>query len=123
LLAWPPDAFALTNVLLDGSKAFRCAWQRPPPWSRRVIDRLYAASARPTAGRSNGPRLAPPPLTPQIMYLGTVRVGPRRGLRARTESRLAVTGRWACTVPPTAVPLCGVTSPRRDNPHGPGHRL
>jgi hypothetical protein len=36
LLAWPPDVFALTNVLLDRSEAFRFALPRPAgvPWQR-----------------------------------------------------------------------------------------
>ena len=48
LLAWPPDVFALTNVLLDRSEAFRFALPRPvgvrwPPagaddWSDAVVD-------------------------------------------------------------------------------------
>jgi hypothetical protein len=48
LLAWPPDVFALTNVLLDRSKAFRFALSPPdgmrwPPdgtgdWSDAVVD-------------------------------------------------------------------------------------
>ena len=46
LLAWPPDVFALTNVLLDRSEAFRFALSPPegvrwPPtreWSDAVVD-------------------------------------------------------------------------------------
>src|SRR5262245_29086796 len=48
LLAWPPDVFALTNVLLDRSEAFRfvlsppSGLQWPPPgaadWSDAVVD-------------------------------------------------------------------------------------
>src|SRR5262245_39794858 len=48
LLAWPPDVFALTNVLLDRSEAFRFALSPPaevrwPPanvgdWSDAVMD-------------------------------------------------------------------------------------
>src|SRR5262245_65521385 len=48
LLAWPPDVFALTNVLLDRSEAFRFALSPPagvrwPPaeagdWSEAVVD-------------------------------------------------------------------------------------
>jgi hypothetical protein len=48
LLEWPPDVFALTNVLLDRSEAFRFALPRPvgvrwPPagagdWSDAVVD-------------------------------------------------------------------------------------
>src|SRR6478735_955869 len=47
LLAWPPDVFALTNVLLDRSEAFRFALSPPegvrwPPadagvWSNAVV--------------------------------------------------------------------------------------
>ena len=48
LLEWPPDVFAVTNVLLDRSEAFRFALPRPvgvrwPPagagdWSDAVVD-------------------------------------------------------------------------------------
>src|SRR5262245_25325477 len=46
LLAWPPDVFALTNVLLDRSEAFRFAlsppagvrWPLAGDWSDAVVD-------------------------------------------------------------------------------------
>src|SRR5262245_24267699 len=67
LLAWPPDVFALTNVLLDRSEAFRFALPRPagvrwPPagagdWSDAVVDAGREWSARVEERRGSAPSM------------------------------------------------------------------
>ena len=67
LLAWPPDVFALTNVLLDRSEAFRFALSPPegvrwPPagardWSDAVVDAGRRWCAWVEDGRGSVPSL------------------------------------------------------------------